>query len=102
MVFITNRADLRYRALHPLPPVLAAELVFTVRADRLDFRPRHRLTVLVVQACALSEPIVLPREPEYAGCTSWVELPVAAQRKRPVHDHAALAAVARRVHDAVG
>ncbi|MFN8042058.1 MAG: DUF1802 family protein [Mycobacterium sp.] len=74
----------------------------SVRADRLDFRPRHRLTVLVVQACALSEPIVLPREPEYAGCTSWVELPVAAQRKRPVHDHAALAAVARRVHDAVG
>lgn len=27
VVFITNRADLRYRALHPLPPVLAAELV---------------------------------------------------------------------------
>ena len=27
----------------------------SVREDRLDFRPRHRLTVLVVQACPLTE-----------------------------------------------
>ncbi|MCB0940896.1 MAG: DUF1802 family protein [Mycobacterium sp.] len=74
----------------------------SVRADRLDFRPRHQLTVLVVQAIALAEPITLPREPEYAGCNSWVELPVAAQFGQPVHDEAALAAVARRVRDAVG
>ncbi len=74
----------------------------SVRADRLDFRPRHRLTVLVVQAAALSEPITLPRAPEYAGCTSWVELPVTAQRDRLVHDDAALAAIVGRVRDAVG
>lgn len=74
----------------------------SVRADRLDFRPRHRLTVLVVQAFPLSEPIALARDPGYAGCTSWVELPVAAQRDRPVHDDAALAAIAGRVRDAVG
>ena len=74
----------------------------SVRADRLDFRPRHRLTVLVVQAFPLSEPITLPRDPGYAGCTSWVELPVTARRGRPVHDDATLAAVAGRVRDAVG
>ena len=42
----------------------------SVRADRLDFRPRHRLTALVVQAVPLVEPIRLLREPQYAGCTS--------------------------------
>ncbi|HME50520.1 DUF1802 family protein, partial [Mycobacterium sp.] len=29
----------------------------SVRADRVDFRPKHRLRVLVVQACPLVEPI---------------------------------------------
>ena len=48
----------------------------SVRADRLDFRPRHRLTVLVVQAGPLVEPVRLARTPDYAGCTSWVQLPV--------------------------
>ena len=45
----------------------------SVRADRLDFRPKHRLTVLVVQARPLTEPLRLPREPTYAGCKSWIE-----------------------------
>ena len=40
----------------------------SVRTDRLDFRPRHRLTALVVQAVPLVEPVRLPREPQYAGC----------------------------------
>ena len=39
----------------------------SVRADRLDFRPRHRLTVLVVQVSPLAEPVRLRRTPEYAG-----------------------------------
>ena len=74
----------------------------SVRSDRLDFRPRHRLTVLVVQAVRLAEPIRLPRAPEYGGCTSWVDLPVTAGRGEPVADAAALALTARRVRDAVG
>ena len=37
---------------------------------------RHRLTVLVVQVSPLAEPVRLRRMPEYAGCTSWVQLPV--------------------------
>ena len=74
----------------------------SVRADRLDFRPRHRLTVLVVQTCPLLAPIRLPRTPEYAGCVSWVQLPVTPQWGRPVHDDAALVAVAAQVRSSVG
>ncbi len=74
----------------------------SVRADRLDFRPRHRLTVLVVQACALVEPIRLAREPQYGGCTSWVRLPASGQLAEPVHDADELAVVAARVRAAVG
>jgi hypothetical protein len=74
----------------------------SVRADRLDFRPRHRLTVLVVQAVALAEPMRLARGPHYGGCTSWVEVPGSPVRADPVHDGATLAEIARRVRDAVG
>ena len=74
----------------------------SVRADRLDFRPRRRLTVLVVQAFPLVRPVTLARTPEYGGCTSGVRLPVSPQWGPPVHDDAALAQVAVRVRDAVG
>jgi hypothetical protein len=74
----------------------------SVRADRLDFRPKHRLTVLVVQASPLLEPLRLARTPDYAGCTSWVQLPVDPEWAEPVHDVATLAEVAERVRTAVG
>ncbi|WP_179468866.1 DUF1802 family protein [Mycolicibacterium vinylchloridicum] len=74
----------------------------SVQADRLDFRPRHRLTVLVVQAFPLIEPIRLAREPQYGGCTSWVQLPVSGDLAQPVHDAAALGEIAGRVRAAVG
>jgi hypothetical protein len=74
----------------------------SVQNDRLDFRPRHRLTVLVVQAKPLVAPVRLPRTPDYAGCRSWVDVPVTPAWGPPVHDDAALAAVAQRVRDSVG
>jgi len=74
----------------------------SVRADRLDFRPKHRLTVLVVQACPLAEPVRLARTPDYGGCTSWVDLPVNPRWADPVHDDDELAEVADRVRRAVG
>ncbi len=74
----------------------------SVRADRLDFRPRHKLAVLVVSAIPLAEPALVRRAPEYAGCTSWVQLPVRPALGTPVHDEAALGEVAARVRDAVG
>ena len=74
----------------------------SVREDRLDFRPKHRLTVLVVQASALVEPVRLDRAPEYAGCKSWVPLPVDPTWAAPVHDSATLAEIAERVRRSVG
>ncbi len=74
----------------------------SVRADRLDFRPKHRLTVLVVQVAPLRTPIQLARSPEFAGCKSWVELAVQADWGPPVHDDAMLRDVAGRVRTSVG
>ena len=74
----------------------------SVRSDRLDFRPRHRLTVLVVQARPLLEPVRLRRDPSYAGCKSWVDVPVSAGWGDPVHDDAVLAAIVERVMASVG
>jgi hypothetical protein len=74
----------------------------SVRADRLDFRPKHKLAVLVVSVSPLVEPVRITRTAEYGGCKSWVELPVQSPSGAPVHDDAALAAVAARVRAAVG
>jgi hypothetical protein len=74
----------------------------SVRADRVDFRPKHRLTVLVVQASPLVEPLRLPRTPDYAGCTSWVQLPANPEWAEPVRDDAVLQEVAERVRSSVG
>ncbi len=74
----------------------------SVRADRLDFRPKHRLTVLVVQVSPLAQPERLRRMPEYAGCTSWVQRPVNPMWATPVHDDATLRDDAARVRASVG
>lgn len=73
----------------------------SVQADRVDFRPKHRLTVLVVSARPLTDPVQLARTPDFAGCKSWVDLPVAPTLGHPVHSDAALAEVAERVRHAV-
>jgi hypothetical protein len=92
-----NRAE-RLDEIAPLH-IWTAE---SVRADRLDFRPRHRLTVLVVQASPLAEPVQLTRTAEFAGCKSWVPLPVDATWSAPVHDEASLQEIADRVRNSVG
>jgi hypothetical protein len=74
----------------------------SIRTDRLDFRPRHRLTVLVVSVRPLLLPVSMPRDPAYAGCKSWVDLPIAPEWGDPVHDARFLDAVAGRVAAAVG
>lgn len=75
----------------------------SVRADRLEFRPRHPLQVLVVRAFALPEPVRLARREEYRGCKSWLELPLRwdGRSGRQVHSEARLAAAAERVRRAV-
>jgi hypothetical protein len=74
----------------------------SVQSDRLDFRPRHRLTVLVVQAIPLVEPVRLARTPEYAGCVSWVDVPLRPQWAAPIRDDESLVELAERVRESVG
>ncbi|MUM17597.1 DUF1802 family protein [Mycobacterium sp. CBMA271] len=74
----------------------------SIRADRLDFRPKHRLTVLVVRVCPLAAPIRVIRTTEHGGCTSWVQLPIAPEWDTPVHDTSALSDIAGRVRQSVG
>ena len=76
----------------------------SVQEDRVDFRPRHPLQVLVVRAIALPEPVVLPRLEAYGGCRSWIDLPVPwdGLAGTVVHSDARLAADAARVRDTVG
>jgi hypothetical protein len=74
----------------------------SVQVDRLDFRPRHRLTALVVSAVPLAEPVRLTRTPAYRGCASWVDLPVSPAWAAPVHTDAVLDEIAQRVRDSVG
>lgn len=76
--------------------------VESIRADRLDFRPKHRLTVLVVATIPLIEPVRLVRIPDYAGCTSWVRIPAVPRLAAPVHQEAALTDAVARVRAAVG
>jgi hypothetical protein len=73
----------------------------SVKQDRLDFRPKHQLTVLVVQASPLAEPVRLDRAPEYAGCRSWVPLSVDPAWADPVHDDESLREIAKRVRRSV-
>ncbi|MGB0972927.1 MAG: DUF1802 family protein [Mycobacterium sp.] len=74
----------------------------SVRSDRLDYRPRHRLTVLVVSAVPLRKPVWLERTPYHRGCSSWLQLPVHAEWAAPVHDEDVLHNIAEMVVGSVG
>ncbi|MPZ98446.1 MAG: DUF1802 family protein [Dehalococcoidia bacterium] len=66
-------------------------------AQRLNWKPRHPLHLLVLRAHRLAEPIEVPWREEYRGCTSWADLidlpadPTAASAA-PVLDDDAFAA----------
>ena len=62
--------------------------------------PRGR-TASRWRATRLAEPVEVPRLPEYAGCKSWVQLPLAASLGEPVYDEASLRETIDRVRDAV-
>ncbi len=59
--------------------------------SRLRWRPKKPLTVLVLRAYLLPEPVELPYRAEYGGCKSWIELEKAIPTagSRPALDDAA-------------
>lgn len=76
----------------------------SIRADRVEFRPRHPVTVMVVRALTLPEPVVIPRLAAYGGCRSWLELPAVwdGESGTPAVDDDRLADDVARVRAAVG
>ena len=77
----------------------------SVRRNRIDFRPRHELTAIVVSVRPLAPPLTVPLVPDYAGCRSWVdlvEMPGSVALGEQVHDDAGLLDVTVRVRNAVG
>lgn len=75
----------------------------SVKADRLDFRPRHPLQALIVRAVVLPQPRRLVRAAQDAGCRSWIDLPLEwdPAAGHQVHTEQRLAADAQRVRAAV-
>lgn len=71
--------------------------------ERLRFRPRHPLHVLVARATRLREPIHIDRREEHTGCRSWLELPVEWNGKvaNPALTKAELDAITERVRSAL-
>ncbi len=77
----------------------------SVRANRIDFRPKHRLTAVVVSVRPLPEPLTVPVLPEYGGCRSWVDLavdPAVLDEGMSVRPNRDLADVVAAVRRAVG
>ena len=56
---------------------------------RMEYKPAEPALLVVLRAYRLTEPVLLPVTPEYAGCVSWVKLaqPVQAALPQPVIDN---------------
>jgi hypothetical protein len=71
-------------------------------AERLAFRPKHALQVLVVDTVRLPDPVTVVRTAEYGGCSSWVDLPLDWDGAGlAVRDREELAEIADRIRSAV-
>ena len=75
----------------------------SVRANRIDFRPKRRLTAIVVSVRPLTVPVNVPMRDEYGGCRSWVDLPEVdlPEFGAPVRTAQELRDVARQVRSLV-
>lgn len=71
--------------------------------ERLRWRPKQPLLVMLIRAYRLAEPLRLPFEARYGGCTSWVDLAAAPERggRVPVLDADAYRALAEPVRAAL-
>lgn len=85
---------------------LAPHYIFTANyaEERLRWRPKKPLYVLLLRTYRLAEPATLPVLPSYGGCRSWVELerPISLEGMAPVLDDATYAARRAAVRAALG
>ncbi len=59
-------------------------------SDRLKWKPRQPLYILMLRTYQLSTESVIPYRPEYGGCRSWIDLvePISVEGVVPVLDDA--------------
>lgn len=57
-------------------------------SDRLKWKPRQPLYVLLLRTYQLAQPEIIPYCPEYGGCRSWIDLvePISIEGVVPVLD----------------
>ncbi|MBW4576124.1 MAG: DUF1802 family protein [Aphanothece sp. CMT-3BRIN-NPC111] len=55
-------------------------------SDRLKWKPRQPLFILLLRTYRLSQPQIIPYSSEYGGCKSWIDLiePISIRDKVPV------------------
>lgn len=72
-----------------------------VLVQRFHYK-RPGLTLMIVRAAIVAEPIAIPATPHFDGCRSWVDLPRAVEGSslHPAMDDAAFERVRREVRDA--
>jgi hypothetical protein len=60
-------------------------------SDRLKWKPRQSLFILLLRTYRLPQPQLIPYRPEYGGCRSWIELtePISLEGIVPVLDDTA-------------
>lgn len=55
-------------------------------SDRLKWKPRQPMYILLLRTYKLAEPQSIPYSPEYSGCKSWIDLlaPISIEGSVPV------------------
>ena len=71
--------------------------------ERLKWKKKHPLHVLLLRIFRLSEPIEIPMSSDYLGCKSWIRLPddLPQREMEPVLSDAAFEEERRRIKDAL-
>lgn len=73
-------------------------------SDRLRWKSRQPLHILLLRTYKLVEPQIIPYRPEYGGCKSWIDLAevISITDAAPVLDDAAYKRLVAEIHGTVG
>jgi hypothetical protein len=71
--------------------------------DRLKWKPRQPLYILVLRAYRLPQPQIIPYRSEYGGCRSWIDLaePISIEGVIPVLDDAEYIKQVAAIHNII-
>jgi hypothetical protein len=72
-------------------------------SDRLKWKPRQPLYILLLRTYRLPQPQIIPYRSEYGGCRSWIDLaePISIEGVVPVLDDTTYTKQAEEVHSII-